>query len=73
MGVCFIGKRVLPEFLSSYIDQTPGRYICIDSGNVVGNHKAVETLTIGQGARVGGASKRFLYSISDSMQSFLLL
>jgi len=26
MGVCFVGKRPLQQFLSSYIDCTPGRY-----------------------------------------------
>ena len=27
MGICFIGKRSLPSFLSNYITLTPGRYI----------------------------------------------
>ena len=25
MGVCFIGKRSMPAFLSNYIELTPGR------------------------------------------------
>ena len=25
MGVCFIGKRSMPDFLSNYIELTPGR------------------------------------------------
>jgi tRNA U34 2-thiouridine synthase MnmA/TrmU len=27
MGVCFIGKRNIQEFLSNYIPLTPGRYV----------------------------------------------
>ena len=29
MGVCFIGKRDMPTFLSNYMTLTPGRYCTV--------------------------------------------
>ena len=59
MGVCFIGKRKMRDFLPQYIDVTPGKYIDIDSGEVLGNHSGAEILTPGQGARIGGMRSRY--------------
>lgn len=59
MGVCFIGKRSLPEFLGNYLKPTPGRYIDISSGEVLGPHQGVEFLTCGQRARISGVSERY--------------
>jgi tRNA U34 2-thiouridine synthase MnmA/TrmU len=35
MGVCFIGKRSMPSFLSEYIDLTPGRLVVSHQLSVV--------------------------------------
>jgi tRNA-uridine 2-sulfurtransferase len=59
MGVCFIGKRNLKDFLGQYIDFTPGNFICADSGQVVGHHDGAEGYTIGQGAKIGGVSGKY--------------
>ena len=59
MGVCFIGKRSMPEFLSNYIPLTPGRFIDVDTGCEVGRHEGKEALTIGQGARIGGCRDKY--------------
>lgn len=59
MGICFIGKRPLPEFLSNYLSPTPGRFIDIDNGVSVGTHSGVEYLTCGQRARIGGLPGRY--------------
>ena len=59
MGVCFIGKRDFPTFLSNYINLTPGRFIDIDTGRILGYHRGKETYTIGQGARLGGRKDKY--------------
>lgn len=59
MGVCFIGKRKFSSFLENYITMTPGRYIDVDSGKVIGSHRGREALTVGQRARIGGAKGRY--------------
>ena len=59
MGVCFIGKRSMPEFLSNYIPLTSGRFIDVDTGREVGRHEGKEALTIGQGARIGGCRDKY--------------
>ena len=59
MGICFIGKRPFDEFLQKYVIPTPGRFIDVDTGKIVGSHSGMELLTIGQGARIGGAINRY--------------
>jgi len=59
MGVCFIGKRDLPTFLSNYITLTPGRFIDIDTGEILGFHKGKEIYTIGQGAKISGRKDKY--------------
>lgn len=59
MGVCFIGKRNLKDFLGQYIDFTPGRFIDADTNRVVGQHDGAEVYTTGQGARIGGFKDKY--------------
>lgn len=59
MGVCFIGKRDFPTFLSNYINLTPGRFIDIDTGRILGYHRGKETYTVGQGAKLGGRKDKY--------------
>jgi tRNA-specific 2-thiouridylase len=55
MGICFVGKVGIKEFLSQYIETVPGPIIDLD-GNVVGEHDGAIFYTIGQrhGLDVGG-------------------
>ncbi|MEX0934861.1 MAG: tRNA 2-thiouridine(34) synthase MnmA [Candidatus Paceibacterota bacterium] len=46
-GLCFIGHVDIPEFLSHFIDLTPGE-VCDTSGDVIGTHIGAEAYTIGQ-------------------------
>lgn len=60
MGICFVGKRKFPQFISEYLpDPMPGRFICVDTGEVVGKHSGSALITIGQGAKIGGASQKW--------------
>ncbi len=66
MGVCFIGKRKFSQFLGQYINLTPGRFIDVDTGHVVGTHQGKEALTAGQGARIGGAEMKYFVVAHDA-------
>jgi len=55
MGICFVGKVGIKEFLEQYVDKRPGDII--DSrGQVIGRHDGAVFYTIGQrhGLEVGG-------------------
>lgn len=54
-GICFIGKRDFREFLSGYIQYTPGDFRTLE-GKKVGTHYGVAYYTIGQrrGLAIGG-------------------
>lgn len=55
MGICFVGKVGIREFLSQYVDTEPGSIID-QNGDVVGEHDGAIFYTIGQrhGLNVGG-------------------
>jgi len=55
MGICFVGKVGIKEFLEQYIDKQPGDIIN-QQGEVIGRHDGAIFYTIGQrhGLEVGG-------------------
>ncbi len=55
MGICFVGKVGIKEFLSQYVDTEPGD-IVEQNGVIVGRHDGAIFYTIGQrhGLHVGG-------------------
>ena len=54
MGICFIGKRDFGDFLTGYLPQASGKFVCVESGRTIGEHKGYALYTPGQRARVGG-------------------
>lgn len=56
-GVCFIGKRNFPEFLSRYVNSNRGE-IVDSSGRVLGEHQGLPFYTLGQrkGIGIGGTT-----------------
>lgn len=56
MGICFVGKVGIREFLSEYVERVPGDIIDKDSGRIVGRHDGAIFYTLGQrhGLDVGG-------------------
>jgi len=46
-GICFLGHIDIPEFLSHYIDLTPGD-VLNEAGEIIGEHTGVFVYTIGQ-------------------------
>jgi tRNA-specific 2-thiouridylase len=61
MGICFVGKRDFGDFIHQYLPEPPkpGNFVDVDTGQVVGTHKGSLLYTIGQGAKISGASKRW--------------
>jgi len=55
MGICFVGKVRIKEFLEQYVDKQPGKIIN-QKGEVIGRHDGAIFYTIGQrhGLDVGG-------------------
>ena len=56
MGVCFVGDVSIKDFLKTYIKETPGKIIDIDTKKMLGHHEGAVFYTIGQrhGLNVGG-------------------
>ena len=56
MGICFVGQVGIREFLSEYIETSPGDIIDQQTGAVVGRHDGAIFYTLGQrhGLNVGG-------------------
>jgi tRNA-specific 2-thiouridylase len=56
MGVCFVGNVGMREFLSQYIEQSPGDVIDQDTNHVLGRHDGAVFYTLGQrhGLDIGG-------------------
>lgn len=55
-GICFVGQVGIREFLSQYVDETPGDIIDQKTGQVVGRHTGAIFYTLGQrhGLDLGG-------------------
>lgn len=55
-GICFVGKVGIRDFLSQYVQQTPGEIIDKKSGKVLGHHDGAIFYTLGQrhGLDLGG-------------------
>ncbi len=56
MGICFVGKIGIRDFLSQYVTQTPGNIIEKETGSIIGKHDGAIFYTLGQrhGLDVGG-------------------
>jgi len=61
MGICFIGKRNFGKFVSQYVARppVPGNFVDVDTGEIVGRHEGTVYYTLGQGAKISGASTRY--------------
>lgn len=61
MGICFVGKRDFGSFISQYLPSVPppGNFVDVDTGVVIGRHKGALHYTIGQGAKIPGASRKW--------------
>lgn len=62
MGICFVGKVGIRDFLSEYVEQIPGNIIDKDSGKVIGRHDGAIFYTLGQrhGLDMGGGLPHYV-------------
>jgi tRNA-specific 2-thiouridylase len=67
-GICFVGKVGIRDFLSQYVEQTPGEIIDKKTGKVLGHHDGAIFYTLGQrhGLEVGGGLP--YYVVGKSME-----
>lgn len=61
MGICFVGKRRFNSFISQYLPSVPppGNFVDVETGEIVGQHNGSIFYTIGQGAKISGASQKW--------------
>ncbi|KAL2918918.1 hypothetical protein HK105_201752 [Polyrhizophydium stewartii] len=66
MGICFVGPRPFGEFVGEYVATAPGDFVD-EAGNVVGRHRGLATLTIGQRAAIAGRATRLFVASKDPL------
>ncbi len=69
MGICFVGRVGIREFLSQYVETVPGDIIDHDTGKTLGRHDGAIFYTIGQrhGLDIGGGLP--YYVVGKSMDA----
>lgn len=74
-GICFIGKRNFPEFISNYLKENPGKIVDEETGDVVGEHRGALFYTIGQrkGLNLGGYDKPYFVSNKDIKNNIIFV
>jgi tRNA-specific 2-thiouridylase len=67
-GICFVGKVGIRDFLSQYVEQTPGEIIDKKTDTVIGHHDGAIFYTLGQrhGLNQGGGLP--YYVVGKSME-----
>jgi len=68
-GICFVGKVGIRDFLSEYVEQSPGSIIDKQSGKLLGRHDGAIFYTLGQrhGLDLGGGLP--YYVVGKSMDT----
>lgn len=69
MGLCFVGERgsgahAFSQFLDQYVEPARGVFVTPE-GLVLGEHRGLHTLTIGQRARIAGVAQRYYVARKD--------
>ncbi|MBF2735966.1 MAG: tRNA 2-thiouridine(34) synthase MnmA [Betaproteobacteria bacterium AqS2] len=66
MGICFIGKRRLRDFLADYVELRPGAVLDAD-GHTIGEHAGALLYTVGQrhGLGLGGPGEPWYVAAKD--------
>lgn len=73
-GICFIGKRKFPEFISHYLKPKPGNFIN-DNGTVIGMHQGLQFYTLGQrkGLNIGGEGDAWYVAHKNTSENTITL
>jgi tRNA-specific 2-thiouridylase len=77
MGICFVGtasKRRFSRALQAYLPaQRPGPIADLETGQVIGEHQGLSTLTIGQNARLASMPSRMYVAQKDASANTIYL
>lgn len=65
-GICFIGRRDFASFVHEYVPVQPGRFRALEDGRDLGQHAGLASYTLGQRARLGGASAAWYVADKDA-------
>lgn len=71
-GICFIGKRDFPSFISSYIPSAKGLFVD-EHGSTIARHAGHFQYTVGQAACIGGQSERLHVAAKDAATNRVLV
>jgi tRNA-specific 2-thiouridylase len=75
-GICFLGKVKVPQFLSQFIEDSPGEIVTTD-GKVVGTHLGLHRYTLGQRKGIGVPSntdyEKFVVTGKESSSNRLIV
>lgn len=72
VGICFVGKRNLHDFISEYVDRNPGEFVDFETGRICGKHEGIHYWTVGQKSRISG-SKEKLYILRKQLDGRTIL
>ena len=72
MGICFIGRRSINDFLQLYLEKHPGSIETID-GEVVGEHNGLFCYTIGQRVRLPGLQTKLYVAEKDEARNVVVV
>eukprot|EP00938_MAST-03A_sp_MAST-3A-sp1_P005498 g5498.t1 len=64
-GICFIGKRKMSDFMGQYAEERPGPILSIVDETQIGEHIGLFSLTVGQGAKIGGSPHKWFVAKKD--------
>lgn len=74
VGICFIGKKRFPDFISRYLEGIKGEIVSVD-GEHVGEHQGLAKYTLGQrkGMGIGGAGDAWFVVSKDTAKNRLIV
>ena len=64
-GICFVGRRDFPRFISEYLRNRPGDIVSLEDGSKLGVHNGLFSRTIGQAVRLSGMPSRYFVADKD--------
>lgn len=62
-GICFIGKRKFQDFISEYLNENPGDFVDIESGEILEKHNGIHSFAIGQCVRLTNRYREKIFAI----------
>lgn len=68
-GLCFVGRRSFPSFISQFIADKPGNFVDFETGKVIGTHQGIHYWTLGQRTGLWDLNKNFVFKKDPATQT----